>query len=65
MITLEVEEYCQNCPHFEAHVVKSHTIAIGRGLMEEQANETVVKCERSAQCEAIMEYVRKTLWTKK
>lgn len=65
MITLEVEEYCQNCPEFEAHVVKSHTIAIERRIMEEQANKTVVECKHSARCEAIMKYVRETLWTTK
>lgn len=65
MIKLEVEDYCQNCPEFEAEVKKSHAIAIGRGLKEEPVNETIVKCERSAQCEAIMKYVRETLWTMK
>lgn len=57
MIKLEVEEYCQNCPEFEAEVKKSHAIAIGRGLKEEPVNETIVKCEHAVRCEMIMNTV--------
>lgn len=59
MITLEVEEYCQNCPDFEADVKKTHAFAIGKGMREETANETVVRCEHSVKCYTMMNYLRK------
>lgn len=59
MITLDVEEYCQNCPDFEADVEKTQVFAIGKGMKKETANETVVRCEHSVKCNTMMNYLRK------
>jgi hypothetical protein len=61
MITLEVEDYCQNCPDFEAYVAKSHAVAIGRGMNEEQTNETVITCEHRHRCENLMNQIMRRL----
>ena len=53
-IKLQVEEYCQNCPNFEATVEKFDFNAGGTTYLY----DTVIKCSNAEQCGHMMEFLR-------
>lgn len=59
-IVIEVEDYCQNCLHFEADV-KSPERLYGSnetgGLVIQ--SDTIVRCRNRKQCEYLMRYLKK------
>ena len=54
MIKLQIEDYCQNCPEFEAYVAKLSFLTIAK-----IHNETLIKCERAELCEMLMHHLEK------
>lgn len=59
MIELKVEEYCHNCPEFEADVdVDDFGYKTYNGYILH--TNTTVKCEHAKRCQAIFEYFMKT-----
>lgn len=60
MIKLEVAEYCQNCPSFEADVAKPERLYAG-GEELCTFGDTVVRCEYRRRCAGIKRYLEKQL----
>lgn len=60
MIVLEVEDYCHDCPDFEADVQKAD---IWAGIDEEIWNfgDTVIRCEYRERCRSIRRYLKKDM----
>ena len=58
MITLKVEDYCHNCPHFEADVYKTD---ISYDFNDYVIHETKVYCKRREACESIYESIKKEM----
>lgn len=56
MIKLEVEEYCQECPAFEA-VTKHPTVFYADSNIRDCT--TVVECEHRKKCKGIERYLRR------
>ena len=56
-IKLQVESYCQDCPNFDVEVEQTELNGFGGTVMR----ETVIKCENAAQCQRMMEYLKKTI----
>lgn len=52
MIELKVEEYCHECPEFEAETQKSYLSADGKIA----AVECVVVCEHAQKCRCIKRF---------
>ena len=57
-IKLNVEPYCQNCPNFEVEVEKTALNGFGNTLL----HETTIKCRNAAQCQRMMEFLKKQSW---
>lgn len=57
MIDLKVEDYCHECPEFEADTRKSALFADG----EIVAAECVIVCEHSAKCAHIKQFLEDQL----
>ncbi len=54
MIKLEVKDYCQSCPGFEANITKNdvyHEISSG--------HDTIIRCKYRTRCESMVRYLRK------
>lgn len=62
MINLKVEDYCQNCPDFEADVDKEklyqHDLFEFEPIM---ISETVVTCTRAHRCANLVRYLKKEI----
>lgn len=60
MIKLSIEEYCHNCPDFEAEVEKD-TVEVydfdSFGTTEK--TDTTIKCANCERCDAIRQYLAK------
>ena len=56
MITLKVEDYCQNCPYFKPDV---SIIGIVHGTRNEVTYETIVFCKDYKNCEKLYEHIKK------
>lgn len=54
MITLDVKEYCHNCPGFEPSVTRNEMFDSGHGAVE-----TVVRCKYRGRCESMVRYLKK------
>lgn len=59
MITLDVKDYCHNCPGFEAEVISDSTRLYAGGVEYCEASNKVVKCRYRKRCEAMMKYLEK------
>lgn len=55
MINLEVAEYCQDCPGFEAEVDKYRV----EGGSDEGVHVTTVSCTYSRRCASMVKYLKK------
>ena len=56
MIKLEVEDYCQNCPNFEAKLEKDSIVA---GISPTiTINETIVRCKYETMCENMYRHIK-------
>lgn len=53
MIRLEVEDYCQNCPDFEAKVDSTSLHANDK----EVVNYHIIRCKHARRCERMKEYL--------
>lgn len=53
MIKLSVEDYCNNCPDFDAYV---NTSTYKDGFGEEMVNHVIV-CRDSEKCNTLMNYL--------
>lgn len=60
MIKLEVEDYCQNCPKFEAEVENPANIYNAFGD-DDYIGDTIIRCEHRKQCQKVFEYAKKHL----
>lgn len=60
MITLCVEDYCENCPMFEARVFKE-SYDDGSGS---NCHDTNIYCEHGDRCEEQLKYLKKTIHNK-
>lgn len=58
MITLKVEDYCQNCPDFTPDAA---TIGVIHGFSGKMFYETVVYCEKHKTCERLYESIKKEI----
>lgn len=54
-INLRVEEYCSECPYFEAEVTKFKST----GGRHQTLAETLVTCKHAIRCVNISDYLRK------
>lgn len=61
MIELIVEDYCQNCPLFEAAVTKLTAYGSTCERRAEGFADTEIRCEHAERCAAIEERLRKEL----
>lgn len=59
MIKLTVEDYCQNCPLFEAEVEKLTAYGSTCERHAEGFAYTVIRCEHAERCAAIAGRLRK------
>lgn len=66
MIELKVEEYCHNCPDFEADVTKHGGMRLydypwvpGESEVEVVGVHTTVRCAHAARCRAVKRYLEK------
>lgn len=55
MIKLEVEEYCDDCPEFDAHVEKAVLFA---GYSKKYCN-TNITCEHKNKCKRLKDMIEK------
>lgn len=54
MIKLEVKDYCQSCPGFEALITKNeifHEVCAG--------HDTIIRCKYRNRCESMVRYLKK------
>lgn len=59
MITLDVADYCHDCPGFETDLRKDNALTHNsRGTIIKKC-ETVVTCEYRGRCESIYNYIKK------
>lgn len=56
MIELKVEEYCHNCPDFEADVVKNRIRDV---VVFVDYTDTTITCAHAARCRAVKRYLEK------
>ena len=58
MLKLEVKEYCQNCPDFEADVIKNTGYSINgeTGIIY---SNTIIRCEHCSMCEQLHDYIKR------
>lgn len=56
MIKLVVDEYCENCPEFEAHVECIGLKSIGETTARMTCNTTIT-CEHRAKCQSMKDYL--------
>lgn len=56
MIKLEVEEYCDNCPEFDAHVEK---YALFPDFSKKKYFNTNITCEHKDKCERLKDMIEK------
>lgn len=54
MIKLTVEDYCQNCPEFEADVIKTKAFCV-----DEVINHTTITCEHRDKCAQLKSYIER------
>lgn len=62
MIKLNVEEYCQDCPDFEAEVEKATVEVHDFDFMScgiKTVTDTVIKCANCEKCDKIRQYLAK------
>lgn len=65
MIKLKVEEYCHDCPDFEADVVKTDKVCVSNydwltdSRVELTRVETIVTCSHANRCRAVKRYLEK------
>lgn len=57
-IKLQVEPYCSNCPNFAVEVEKTAL----NGFDDVLYHETTIKCRNAAQCQRMMEFLKKQSW---
>lgn len=60
-IELKVEDYCQNCPGFEADVDHDIHTLYGRNEFEEVIEReviTTIRCKYHTRCENMMRYLK-------
>lgn len=55
MIKLEVEEYCDDCPEFDAHVEK---VVLFAGYSKKYCN-TNITCEHKDKCKRLKDMIEK------
>lgn len=55
MIELEVEEYCDDCPEFDAHIEKA---VLFDGYSKEYCN-TNITCEHKDKCKRLKDMIEK------
>ena len=53
-IKLQVEEYCQNCPDFEARIEKTELNGFGGAIL----TETIITCKDARRCQRIAEHLK-------
>ena len=58
MIFLKIEDYCENCPDFEADVEKMPGIFSNSKTMD-VVNDTYIKCKNRNRCRVISNYLEK------
>ena len=58
MITLEVEDYCQNCPEFEPCIIEEHGM---EDFYFEEKIERVVGCGHWARCYEMYKRIKEEL----
>ena len=56
MIRLDVEDYCQDCPEFEAEVLKDRKFY---GFTE--GTDTIIRCEHYIRCQRMEKYLSERL----
>jgi hypothetical protein len=54
-ISLEVQDYCHQCPDFEAEVDKERLFAVNGDVRI----STTIRCKHSSRCRAIKKYLSK------
>ena len=65
MIKLKVEEYCHNCPDFEADVTKTDKVYASNydwltdSRVELTRSDTIVTCAHANRCRAVKRYLEK------
>lgn len=57
MIYLEVQDYCQNCPDFEADVCKVTTESMN--FEEHDFSDTKISCTKRKRCAGLVRYLTK------
>ena len=55
MIKLEVQDYCQTCPNFEADVERPVTLY--RDAEEITIGDTIIRCENRRICERVKKVI--------
>lgn len=63
MITLDVEDYCHNCPDFEAVTTRTPTFTSDSYIP--QFISTVVHCEHSGRCRQIAQHIRHAMYAER
>lgn len=58
MIKLEVEDYCHDCPRFEAVTKFDRCFYAGNNII---SSYTIVECKNKIQCAEISKYIEKEL----
>lgn len=53
MIDLEVQNYCENCPDFEADVIKTNL-----WCNDKIVRKTIVCCENRYRCESLVDHLK-------
>lgn len=60
MIKLEIEEYCQDCPQFEAEV-ENPVPLYAAGMIYEYVGDTTIRCEHRERCKNVYKHAKKNL----
>lgn len=67
MIKLDIQKYCQECPHFEPKIINrpvSETLFCGNlntykvEKITKTTGDTTVECENKYRCASIVEYLK-------
>ena len=58
MITLKIDNYCENCPEFEAKVEKDQVDIFSLTLNKTLVCDTVISCVHRGRCKAVTDFLR-------
>ena len=64
MIKLEVQDHCQDCPHFEAQVQAPDFYYTLDSIEPVRIGDTTVKCKHRDMCECVRQVMAKEIFTK-